>query len=73
MHWRIHFPSLPVSILLQINWWAVSLTTLLIVRLRGVKLVTESERGWSFGQLLTLFLLGLPFLNAIEIFFGVPS
>ncbi len=70
MHWRPIFPSLVLSFFLQVFWWAVSLGASIFIRVKGQQIVEVSETAWSFGQLLAIFLLTLPFLNAIEIFFG---
>lgn len=37
---------------------------------QGVKLSGSSESSWSFGQLLALLILVLPFISALEIFRG---
>lgn len=40
---------------------------------QGVKLSGPSESSWSFGQLLALLILILPFISALEIFRGETS
>lgn len=36
----------------------------------SVELATEGEKQWGFGQLLTMLLLILPFVTALEVFRG---
>jgi hypothetical protein len=76
MHRRPVFPSLLVAHLLQFAWWLISLISSLIIRMWGNRHASTfeggSETSWGFGQLLAIFLIVLPFLNGVEIYFGKP-
>jgi hypothetical protein len=75
MHWRPFFPTLVIAFILQLCWWAISFALSLAIRLRvfSKRLVIGSENTWSFGQILAVLLIVLPFLNALEIYFGSYS
>jgi hypothetical protein len=75
MHWRPHFPALWFSHILQTLWWIASLALSASLRKWGLEesqagRVEGSENDWSVGQILSLLLLCLPALSAIEIYFG---
>lgn len=74
MHRRAVFPSLTLSHLLQFIWWVVGFSFSVMTRLWGFsnahKFNTGSEKSWGFGQLLAIFLIVLPLLSGIEVFFG---
>ncbi|KAK0618959.1 hypothetical protein B0T14DRAFT_565860 [Immersiella caudata] len=74
MHWRPRFPTLWVSHILQAVWWAASLVLSASLRLWGLEesragRVEGSESDWSVGQILSLLLICLPVLSAVEIYF----
>jgi hypothetical protein len=74
MHKRPIFPSLSLSHLFQAIWWATSFALTLATRFWGMKnpkkFHGKDERDWGFGQLLAVFLILLPLLSGIEIFYG---
>lgn len=67
MHWRPHFPSLALSHTLQCVWWVCSFITSLVIRKSNTSTV---EASWGFGQILAVLLIAIPFLNAIETYYG---
>jgi hypothetical protein len=68
MHWRPQFLPLSISHFLQSVWWIASFVVSLLIR----KLSTsESEAVWSFGQILAVLLIAIPFLNAVEVYHGM--
>ena len=70
MHYR---PIIPLfwSHFLLFSWWLVSFVCSLIERLDGSDSVQGTEGVRTFGQILALLMTGLPFLTAVELFFGV--
>jgi len=78
MHWRPCFPALSLSHILQILWWIASLALSASLRVWGFDesragRLEGSENDWSAGQILSLLLIFLPVLSAVEIYFGGSS
>ena len=70
MHYK-PIPALRVSFFLQFLWWVASLGASSWVRAEGGKVVGGSEAIWTFGQMLALLMITLPFLTAAEIYLGM--
>ena len=69
MHARV-LPALTISFVLQFFWWVMSFAICIYVRIQGSKSVQGTEAVWTFGQMLALLMISLPFLTATEIFWG---
>ena len=70
MHRRPHIPTILLSQGAQLVWWVISFVLSVTQRFPRSNPVRGSENAWGFGQLLALFLITLPLLSAMEIFFG---
>jgi hypothetical protein len=70
MHSRLWFPSLNVTFVCQTIWWMVSFAFSIVIRAIVRPQQNASGGDWSFGQILALLMMALPFLGAIEVFFG---
>ena len=57
----------------NVSWFALGVVTMVFDRLRGRGLLSpgETENSWGFGQIVPLLLIFLPFLAAIEIYYGI--
>ena len=64
-------PALRISFFLQFSWWAAILGVSVWVRAIGGKIVRGTEAIWTFGQMLALLMITLPFLTAAEIYLGM--
>ena len=69
-HYR-PLPPLTSSFFLQFIWWILSFVLGVSARARGNKSVKGTESIWTFGQILALLMIGLPFLTAVEVFLGL--
>ena len=82
--WYLHMPKLiwgrvvRVTCLIVLMAIALGAATRVIIISQAfgspsVDLSDEGEKQWSFGQLLTMLLLILPFVSALEIVRGMPA
>jgi hypothetical protein len=70
MHSKLWFPSLFVAFGGQSIWWTVSFAFSVVIRATKRPAESGSAAVWSFGQILALLMMALPFFSAVEVFYG---
>jgi hypothetical protein len=69
-HWNAPITAIGLTFTLQLIWSLVAFGGAITVRAEGERYLSGSENQWSFGQILAVFLIVLPFLSAAEVFIG---
>lgn len=69
-HWRAPVNAIGFTFFCQCLWSLVSFSAAMIVKLRGEQVLSGSENDWSFGQILAVLMIVLPFLGAAEVYIG---
>lgn len=69
-HWKAPITAVEVTFGLQFIWSLVAFGLATAIRIKGVTYLSGPENDWSFGQILAVLLIVLPFLGAAEVFIG---
>lgn len=69
-HWRAPVTAIRATFFCQCLWSLVSFSAAMTVKLCGEHVLSGSENDWSFGQILAVLMIVLPFLGAAEVFIG---
>jgi uncharacterized membrane protein len=69
-HWNAPITAIDITFFLQWVWSILAFGFATAIRVKGGTYLSGSENQWSFGQILAVFLIILPFLSAAEVFIG---